>query len=165
MPRRALIAVRVVGFLFLAFALLAFFGSGRSDDVADKAALYLSVFLIQFPLVIWLGRRDKPASPLRQKIIWSVVGLVAGLIGGYLLWNASLYVRIELIRGGGTNQAGMLRTVYRDRFDWRASWGTLLLAVSLALLIALTALGRRQKSEGAAPADNKETGRSDEASK
>ena len=106
MPRGALIAIRIAGFLFLVFALLAFFGSGRAGDVVDRAAVYVSVFFIHFPIVNWLRRRHQHGCPLRVKVIWSIIGVVAGLIGGYLLWNAMLYVMIELIRGSGANQSG-----------------------------------------------------------
>jgi Na+/citrate or Na+/malate symporter len=95
-------------------------------------------------------------------VIWSIIGVLVGLIGGYFLWNAMLYVTIELIRGGGAAQSGPLRSFYRDRFDLRASWGILFLATSLALLVAAKAFGTKspagQDPERAAPSDSKEEG-------
>jgi hypothetical protein len=135
MSKGITIAIRVVGLLFLSFSLLSFLGGGRADDVVDKTAFYLSFFLIHFPLLVWLQRRGTASVPASVKVKWSLIGVGVGLVVGYLLWNALLFVTIEVIRGGSgaTNVVGF---PHRERFDMRASWGVLSLAVALALLIA-----------------------------
>lgn len=133
MSKGAVVAVRAAAFLFLLLSVFSLFGSERADDVTDKTALYLSFFLVHFPLLAWLRTRTTISLPVRTKIKWGLIGVVFGLVGGYFVWNALLYVTIELIRGGSTNVFGFPG---RQRFDMRASWGVLLLAGSLALLIA-----------------------------
>ena len=135
MPKAITIAVRAAGFLFLLFSVLSLFGSGRADDVVDKASLYLSFFLIHFPLLVWLRRRGTVSVPASAKVIWTSIGVVVGLVVGYLIWNGLLYVTMEVIRSG-SGGAELLGPVRRPRFDMRASWGVLFLATALALLIA-----------------------------
>lgn len=135
MSKGTTIAVRAAGLLFLVFSVLSLFGDGRADDVVDKAALYLGGFLIHFPLLVWIRRRGTASVPASAKITWICIGVVVGLVVGYLLWNALLYVTMEVIRGdsGATNVFGPLR---RPRFDLRASWGVLFIAGALAPLIS-----------------------------
>lgn len=102
MSKGAVVAVRAAGFLFLLISLLSLFGSGRADDVTDKTALYLSFFLVHFPLLAWLRSRSTISPPARTKIKWSLIGVAVGLVGGYFLWNALLFITIELIRGGSS---------------------------------------------------------------
>jgi hypothetical protein len=116
------VVVRVCGGLFLVMALLSLLGRDNADNLADKASLYLAPFLAHFAIVARFGT-GAPREPqgIGRALGRLATGILGGLIGGYVLWNALLYLVIAL-HGG--------------RFDLRASWGTLLLAVALGYLLA-----------------------------
>ena len=134
MSKGTTIVVHVVAVLFLVFAVLSLLGDDRADDVVDKASLYLSFFIIHFPLLVWTRKHGAVSIPTRVKVAWIIVGVVAGLVVGYLVWNVLLYVTMEVIRG--SDATNVLIPMRRPRFDMRASWGVLCLAASLAALIA-----------------------------
>jgi hypothetical protein len=116
------VTVRVCGWLFLVVALVSLLGRDSQDNLVDKASLYLAPFLAHFAMLTRFG----PGATSIQQGIGSTIarwttGILGGLIGGYFLWNALLYVVVAL-HGG--------------RFDLRASWGTLLLAGALFYLLS-----------------------------
>jgi hypothetical protein len=114
--------VRVSGWLFLVVALVSLLGRDSQDDLVDKASLYLAPFLAHFAILsrFGAGATRNPEGIGSMLARWAT-GVLGGLIGGYVLWNALLYVVVAL-HGG--------------RFDLRASWGTILLAGALGYLLS-----------------------------
>ena len=121
MPKSAMLIVRVCGWLFLVLAVLSLFGRDRVDNLVGKASLYLAPFLAHFGMLARLQPRQGPPTSTGKTVGWSAIGIVSGLIGGYILWNALQFAAVS-IHGG--------------RFDAAASWGVLLLAAGLGFLVA-----------------------------
>jgi hypothetical protein len=122
MSKGMAVIVRVCGWLSLVVALVSLLGRDSQDNLVDKASVYLAPFLAHFAV---LARFGPGATSIQQGIGSTIArwaaGILGGLIGGYVLWNALLYVVVAL-HGG--------------RFDLRASWGTLLLAGGLFYLLS-----------------------------